>query len=58
MAGIGLKARFFSGENTSAVPLWSTILGIFALGYAIDYQCQCSCISNVDIERMLTCILR
>ena len=49
MAGIGLKARFFSGKNASAVPLWSTILGIFALGYTIDYQSQCSFISNVDI---------
>jgi len=34
----GIKARFFSGKNASAVPLWSTILGIFALGYTIDYQ--------------------
>jgi F-type H+-transporting ATPase subunit f len=49
MAGIGIKAYFFSGKNASAVPLWSTILGIFALGYTIDYQSQCSFISNVDI---------
>jgi hypothetical protein len=34
----GLKARFFDGKNASAAPLLATILGIFGIGYTIDYQ--------------------
>ncbi|KAJ8482863.1 hypothetical protein ONZ51_g5093 [Trametes cubensis] len=34
----GIKARFFNGKNASAAPLLFTILGIFGLGYTIDYQ--------------------
>jgi len=34
----GLKARYFSGKNASAAPILATILGIFAIGYTIDYQ--------------------
>ncbi|OSX57098.1 hypothetical protein POSPLADRAFT_1174569 [Postia placenta MAD-698-R-SB12] len=34
----GIKARFFNGKNASAVPLLGAVLGIFALGYTIDYQ--------------------
>jgi F-type H+-transporting ATPase subunit f len=34
----GIKARFFNGKNASSLPLWSTIFGLFALGYTIDYQ--------------------
>ncbi|EED80564.1 predicted protein, partial [Postia placenta Mad-698-R] len=33
----GIKARFFNGKNASAVPLLGAVLGIFALGYTIDY---------------------
>ena len=34
----GLKARYFSGKNASAAPILATILGIFTVGYTIDYQ--------------------
>ena len=34
----GIKGRFFNGKNASAAPLLFTILGIFGLGYTIDYQ--------------------
>ncbi|KAF9778627.1 mitochondrial F1-F0 ATP synthase subunit F of fungi-domain-containing protein [Thelephora terrestris] len=34
----GLKAKFFSGKNASSAPVFATILGIFAIGYTIDYQ--------------------
>lgn len=34
----GLKARYFTGKNASAAPILATILGIFAVGYTIDYQ--------------------
>ena len=34
----GLKAKYFSGRNASAAPVLATILGIFAIGYTIDYQ--------------------
>jgi F-type H+-transporting ATPase subunit f len=34
----GIKARFFEGKNASSLPVWGTILGLFALGYTIDYQ--------------------
>ena len=34
----GLKAKYFSGKNASAAPILATILGIFAVGYTIDYQ--------------------
>lgn len=34
----GLKARYFSGKNASGAPILATILGIFAIGYTIDYQ--------------------
>ena len=37
-AGSGIKARFFNGKNASAAPVLFTILGIFGLGYTIDYQ--------------------
>ena len=34
----GLKARYFTGKNASAAPILATILGIFTIGYTIDYQ--------------------
>jgi F-type H+-transporting ATPase subunit f len=34
----GIKGKYFDGKNASAVPLVSTIAGIFLLGYTIDYQ--------------------
>ncbi|KAI8986637.1 mitochondrial F1-F0 ATP synthase subunit F of fungi-domain-containing protein [Trametes punicea] len=37
-AGGGIKARYFNGKNASPAPLIWTILGIFGLGYTIDYQ--------------------
>lgn len=36
----GVKARLFNGKNASTVPLWGTIMGIFLLGYTIDYQSE------------------
>ena len=34
----GIKARYFDGKNASAAPLVWAILGIFGIGYTIDYQ--------------------
>ncbi|KIK64101.1 hypothetical protein GYMLUDRAFT_40350 [Collybiopsis luxurians FD-317 M1] len=34
----GLKGRFFSGSNASGAPLLALIVGIFGLGYTIDYN--------------------
>ncbi|KAF9651605.1 hypothetical protein BDM02DRAFT_3154209 [Thelephora ganbajun] len=34
----GLKAKYFTGKNASAAPILATILGIFTIGYTIDYQ--------------------
>ena len=34
----GLKAKYFNGKNASAAPILATILGIFTIGYTIDYQ--------------------
>ncbi|EGN97759.1 ATP17, subunit F of the F0 sector of mitochondrial F1F0 ATP synthase [Serpula lacrymans var. lacrymans S7.3] len=34
----GIKARYFNGKNASGAPLVWTILGIFGLGYTVDYQ--------------------
>lgn len=34
----GIKARFFTGKNASAAPAVWVILGLFTLGYTIDYQ--------------------
>ncbi|KAI5120452.1 hypothetical protein M0805_008499 [Coniferiporia weirii] len=34
----GLRGRYFESANASAKPLVFTILGIFALGYTIDYN--------------------
>ncbi|THH07110.1 hypothetical protein EW145_g3613 [Phellinidium pouzarii] len=37
-ASSGLRARYFEGANASAKPFVFTILAIFGLGYAIDYN--------------------
>ncbi|KAH9941092.1 mitochondrial F1-F0 ATP synthase subunit F of fungi-domain-containing protein [Epithele typhae] len=34
----GIKARFFNGKNASGKPLLGLILGLFGIGYTIDYQ--------------------
>ena len=34
----GVKGRFFDGHNASGVPLVSLIVGLFAVGYTIDYN--------------------
>ncbi|EIM90292.1 uncharacterized protein STEHIDRAFT_129129 [Stereum hirsutum FP-91666 SS1] len=34
----GLKARFFNGKNASAAPIAWMMLGIFGIGYTLDYQ--------------------
>jgi len=34
----GLKAKYYNGKNASAAPILATILGIFTMGYTIDYQ--------------------
>lgn len=42
----GIKSRFFNGKNASSLPLWATILGIFGLGYTIDYQSMFGSVLN------------
>ncbi|ESK92930.1 mitochondrial f1f0 atp synthase subunit f [Moniliophthora roreri MCA 2997] len=34
----GLKNRYFNGENASGVPLVALIVGLFGIGYTIDYN--------------------
>ncbi|KIN96875.1 hypothetical protein M404DRAFT_1006469 [Pisolithus tinctorius Marx 270] len=34
----GIKAKYFNGKNASAAPAVWVILGLFTLGYTIDYQ--------------------
>ncbi|OCH87933.1 hypothetical protein OBBRIDRAFT_836997 [Obba rivulosa] len=34
----GIKERYFNGKNASGLPVAATILGIFLIGYTIDYQ--------------------
>ncbi|KAK1230921.1 ATP synthase f chain, mitochondrial precursor [Marasmius sp. AFHP31] len=34
----GLKARYFNGDNASGKPLAWLIVGIFGVGYTIDYN--------------------
>ncbi|GJE92586.1 ATP synthase subunit f [Phanerochaete sordida] len=34
----GIKGRFFNGKNASGAPLVWLMVGIFGLGYTIDYQ--------------------
>ena len=37
-ASSGLRARYFEGARASPKPLVATIVGIFLLGYTIDYN--------------------
>ncbi|KAB5590933.1 F1-F0 ATP synthase subunit F domain-containing protein [Ceratobasidium theobromae] len=37
-SGSGLKARYFDGKNASGKPFVATIVGLFLLGYTIDYN--------------------
>ncbi|KAJ2918706.1 hypothetical protein MD484_g1680, partial [Candolleomyces efflorescens] len=34
----GLKGRFFNGQNASGAPLVYLIVGLFGIGYTIDYN--------------------
>ncbi|KAJ3475295.1 hypothetical protein NLI96_g11930 [Meripilus lineatus] len=34
----GIKTRYFNGKNASGKPLVAFIVGIFGIGYTIDYQ--------------------
>ncbi|KIY70222.1 hypothetical protein CYLTODRAFT_451903 [Cylindrobasidium torrendii FP15055 ss-10] len=34
----GFKARFFNGENASGKPFLAFIIGLWAVGYTLDYQ--------------------
>ena len=44
----GIKERFFNGKNASAAPLLWGILGIFGLGYTLDYQSASHPVSSSD----------
>ena len=37
-ASKGIRGRFFEGPNASPAPLLFTILGLFGLGYTLDYN--------------------
>ncbi|KZV74248.1 hypothetical protein PENSPDRAFT_573199 [Peniophora sp. CONT] len=37
-AAVSLKAKFFDGANASGKPLVYGIIGIFLIGYTLDYQ--------------------
>ena len=50
----GIKARYFNGKNASAAPLLFTILGIFGLGYTIDYQSASSVVISHTNELTLS----
>ncbi|KAF9465785.1 mitochondrial F1-F0 ATP synthase subunit F of fungi-domain-containing protein [Collybia nuda] len=34
----GIKGRFFNGENASGKPIVALIVGLFGIGYTIDYN--------------------
>ncbi|PPQ68527.1 hypothetical protein CVT25_005449 [Psilocybe cyanescens] len=34
----GIKGRYFSGKNASGKPIVALIVGLFAIGYTIDYN--------------------
>ncbi|PPR06041.1 hypothetical protein CVT26_007487 [Gymnopilus dilepis] len=34
----GIKGRYFSGSNASGKPLVALIVGLFAIGYTLDYN--------------------
>ncbi|KAF8223924.1 hypothetical protein L208DRAFT_1411184 [Tricholoma matsutake] len=34
----GIKGRYFSGSNASGKPIVALILGLFAIGYTLDYN--------------------
>lgn len=34
----GIKGRFFSGNNARASPVVALIVGLFAVGYTLDYN--------------------
>ncbi|CAE6438601.1 ATP synthase subunit f, mitochondrial OS=Saccharomyces cerevisiae (strain ATCC 204508 / S288c) GN=ATP17 PE=1 SV=1 [Rhizoctonia solani AG-1 IB] len=36
--GNGIKARYFDGKNASGKPFVAAIVGMFLLGYTIDYN--------------------
>lgn len=38
----GIKGRFFTGANASGKPLVAVIVGLFLIGYTIDYNSKCS----------------
>ena len=50
----GIKGRFFNGKNASAAPVLFTILGIFGLGYTIDYQSASSVVISHTNELTLS----
>ncbi|CAE6395058.1 unnamed protein product [Rhizoctonia solani] len=37
-SGNGIKARYFDGKNASGKPFVAAIVGMFLLGYTIDYN--------------------
>ncbi|GAB1527700.1 ATP synthase f chain, mitochondrial precursor [Rhizoctonia solani] len=37
-SGSGIKARYFDGKNASGKPFVAAIVGMFLLGYTIDYN--------------------
>ncbi|KNZ80311.1 ATP synthase subunit f, mitochondrial [Termitomyces sp. J132] len=39
----GIKARLFSGANASGKPIVALIVGLFAIGYTLDYNSASSC---------------
>ncbi|KAK0460072.1 mitochondrial F1-F0 ATP synthase subunit F of fungi-domain-containing protein [Desarmillaria tabescens] len=38
----GIKARYFLGNNVSGGPYLALILGLFGIGYTLDYQSEWS----------------
>ena len=39
----GIKGRYYNGANASGKPLAALIVGLFAIGYTIDYNSKCFC---------------
>ena len=49
----GIKGRFFAGENASGKPIVALLLGVFAVGYTLDYNSASivlSCIGPILIH--------
>jgi hypothetical protein len=51
-SALSLKARLFDGKNASGAPLVAGLVGIFLLGYTLDYQSACFAVLECGLALM------